>query len=168
MAVCRYLQIEEASGGRQSAEITPTHTHTPFYIWTHKYKHIHSYLPKRFGGWDASLATGGGDTRNNPSWPETEIAALNLCGHPRLCLLAWEQDCTDAFYRTLQRLKDYGMRKRKNTLFFCSPSLAGDLIADYVSITAFLRCPCINTSQRKSGVEAPSIDKASLGRSIVY
>lgn len=91
----------------------PPLTPTQFYIWTHKYKHIHSYLPNRYGGWDAWLATGGGDARNNPSCPETEIATLNLYGQPGLCLLAWEQDCTDAFYRTLELLKDYGMRKNK-------------------------------------------------------
>lgn len=74
------------------------------------------------------------------------------------------------FYRTLELLKDYGMRKnkKKNTLFVCSPSLAEVLIPNYVSITAFLWCPHINTAQRKSGVAAPSIDKACLGGSIVY
>lgn len=70
-------------------------------------------MPNRYGGWDAWLATGGGDARNNPSCPETEIETLNLCGHPGLCLLAWEQGCTDAFYRTLELLKDYGARKKQ-------------------------------------------------------
>ncbi|KAF0029386.1 hypothetical protein F2P81_018491 [Scophthalmus maximus] len=45
-------------------------------------------------------------------------------------------------------------------------SLAAVLIADHVSITAFLRCPHVNTAQRKSGVAAPSIDKACLGARI--
>lgn len=139
-----------------------------FYTWTHKYKRIHSYLPNQYGGWDAWLATGG-DTRNNPSCPETEIANLNLCGRPRRCLLARKPDCTDAFYRTLELLKDYWTkRKKKKSLLVCSPSLAEVLIADYVSITAFLWCLCVNTAQRKSGVAAPSIDKACLGGSIVY
>lgn len=50
--------------------------------------------------------------RNNPSCPETEIASLNLCGHSSLRLLAQEHACTDAFYRTHELLKDYGMRKK--------------------------------------------------------
>lgn len=45
------------------------------------------------------------------------------------------------------------MAKKKNTLFFCSPSLAAALIADYVSITASLWCPHVNMVQGKSGVE---------------
>lgn len=85
-----------------------------FYTWTHKYKRIHSYLPNQYGGWDAWLATGG-DTRNNPSCPETEIANLNLCGRPRRCLLARKPDCTDAFYRTLELLKDYWTKKKKKS-----------------------------------------------------
>lgn len=48
------------------------------------------------------------------------------------------------------------MRERndqKNTLSFCSPSLAATLIAGYVSITASLWCPHVNMVQGKSGVE---------------
>lgn len=48
------------------------------------------------------------------------------------------------------------MRERndqKNTLSLCSPSLAATLIAGYVSITASLWCPHVNTVQGKSGAE---------------
>lgn len=58
--------------------------------------------------------------RNNPSCPETEIAALNLCGRPRLCLLAWTARMLSIGPLSSSKIMGWG---EKNSIFVCSPKL---------------------------------------------